>query len=659
MNHQVRRTMEHAVETVLLLGALALTAAAVRPGTGVPAWVLPVVEITAGAVACLSVRVHSGRGTLAFFCALFGTWNGAWTIWAETGTLWSAPVITAWIIGMIICCPLAVHAALKGREDPAAAADPAMIQPSRDPSPEEERVREIGLFKNMFDELVPVPAGHAGVDVTDVREERAGRVVRLKLPRSGKITMASLTEVTPRIEVILELRPGSVEFLVGDNSSDVIMKLREREVFSASPRLVPEAYATSISQPFAIGAQEDGTRLNILLRELHAYVVGATGMGKSNLVNVLVSQIARCPDALIWFIDMKGGRTAKPWIQPWIEGMTERPALDWVATTRDEAARMMEAFKAAIDVRMNSGVGASKISPSPAMPQIILICDEMATLFGAQRGRRSEVGDDAKTNQQFISLGEECVQLGRSEAAACIWVTQRGTNSMAGSGDIKSQCKMRIALGAASEGDLQYVIPDARLARKQLSMMATTPGVGLAAVGRHTSQLSKFFLHDHIEGQCSENGNDGCVPACPVRQAAIETGPARPPLDQMTASGLGSDYAERWQRAGSFFRRGAPVPAPAPAGDTAQFEDIVASIPDPEENIHPARRRMREILAARGVQGATPGRIGDQLKADGMGVARETVQRWLAQDSEAGIVHSADYGRWVIGPDPAPRNNAA
>jgi hypothetical protein len=68
--------------------------------------------------------------------------------------------------------------------------------------------------------------------------------------------------------------------------------------------------------------------------------------------------------------------------------------------------------------------------------------------------------------------------------------------------------------------------------------------------------------------------------------------------------------------------------------------------------IHPARARLRELLADRGEQGATAGTLWTLLQAEGNSVARETVQRWLAADEQQGLArrpvrsHLAS-SRWV------------
>jgi S-DNA-T family DNA segregation ATPase FtsK/SpoIIIE len=641
------------MEMVLFLGSCAFAAVAVFPGMGVPGWVVPAIAFAAGTVTSLAVWSSSGHGPLSFYAFFFGLSAAGWTTWAEATRVWNAVTVSTWLIGMIILAPwgaLAMVAATMPRER-----QPEL--PVADP--EAEKRAEMQRFETMLAE-----AGQADVRVLDLKEERAGRVLKLALPENGTVTLATLKGVASRFEVTLQAQPGAVEFITGAHSGEIIMRVREKYVLNEIRMLPPELRATTVREPLAIGVQEDGSTLKITLQGLHMLMIGTTGSGKSNLINVIIAQLASCVDSVIWVIDMKGGRTVRPWLQAWSEGRAEAPAIDWAATTREEAAMMMQAFLHVLDVRMNSGIGGAKITPSASTPQIILICDETADLLGYNRGRRSQVGEEGTTNSQFLEWAETIVQKARSEACTSIWSAQRGTNDMVGSGTLKSLCKLRMALGASSEDDFRYVIPDARDAQRMMAVMEDSPGVGVAAVRKRASMLTKFYFLDHIEGQCSEGDNPGCVPACPVYCASVEVGRRRPRLDQMSASQLGPNYAERWQqeRAGHLVRR-SEGPATAVADvDTTDFEDIMhhGGIKDTASPVvNPIRVRYRQILDSRGVQGATPKYLLDCLKMEGLDVARETLQRWLKDDADNGLVHSADFGRWVIGADKPARGNAA
>ena len=639
-----RQTWEHATETVALLGAAALAAVAVLPGAGVPGWAIWAIEALGGVVAALAIWSSTGSAVFSCYAFTVGATLATWSAWALHHGLWHAGVITIWLGGLIVLGPAG---ALSCRVPPVPG------DPGQPETPEEEE-DELEDFTHMFSTI----EGCDGVEAVEIRQERSGRVVRLQLPRTGRVTMANLETVAGRIEVILHLKRGAVDFFHASHSGDVVMRLRERNVLADKIFMKREHWASTINKPFAIGVCEDGSLAMFTLRELHALIAGTTGSGKSNLNNVIVGQLARCTDTIIWMIDMKGGRTARPWLQAWTEGKAGAPVLDWVATSRSEAEAMMRAFVKAIDVRANSGIGGSKIVPSASMPQIILICDEMADLFGALRGGKKDIGEGEATNSMFIRLAEEIAQKGRSEAGASVWATQRATVTMAGSGDLKANCKQRIALGAASEGDLRSIIPDVRGAQRLLGSMADTPGTGVLAMGRNASMLIKFFYADHPDDPASETGdslcNNGCVPACPVYKTAVETGGIRPRLDRITAEGLGDIYTTRWERAGHLLRRAIPDGGGTAVADVDidQFEDILrrGGVKDPEARLDPARRRVREILGDRGAMGATPGYLMGELEKEGLAVARQTLQRWLAADAKDGVVHNADFGRWKIGP---------
>ncbi|WP_460521708.1 hypothetical protein [Flindersiella endophytica] len=81
-------------------------------------------------------------------------------------------------------------------------------------------------------------------------------------------------------------------------------------------------------------------------------------------------------------IDGKGRRTARPWLQPWFEGRTHRPVIDCVATSQAEVDKMLRAAEAVIDYRANSAAGGEKITPTPQLPEVMILCEEVALIFG-------------------------------------------------------------------------------------------------------------------------------------------------------------------------------------------------------------------------------------------------------------------------------------
>jgi hypothetical protein len=656
-------------ETIGLAAVAALGLEAVLPSAGAPGWMLPASEIIASTGTALVTWSVTGRKLFPAYMFGLGGFLGGWSAWAQAAGLWHQDVIGGFLAGMAGLVPLGVAAWHRRNPKPAplmltAVPEPLMLAPE----PDDNQVQR-ELFATMFADfgitagVHPITGEPVPVEVTALSEERWGRLVRIRLPQSGKVTIEDFRAKARNFEVALQGQEGAVMFEAGSTSSEVLMKVREQDGMAGAHWLTPEVRSRTCTEDLVVGMQEDGSYLKVPVREVHIMIVGSTGSGKSNLVNVLIAQLASCVDTVIWAIDMKGGRAIKPWFQAWEEGRTGTPPIDWIATTRSEAEMMLKAVISATEARMNSGVGRSKIKPTAGRPQIILVCDEMADLFSDISGTRGDVGEEAKTNNWFIKQGVEVTRKGRSEAVTTIWASQRGTTSAGGSTDMKANIDVRFALRPSQESELQWIVPDLPpLAARQLTFLAQTPGVGMMGRGPRASQPTKFLHHDHIDDVCGEDeDNPLCPPECPVYQTEIDTAPVRPRLDVMTARALGTDYAQRWARAQ---QDGVlKVPAMALAGGSAlngyggnsdDFESIIkgGGLTDPEKGMHPARIRMREFLAGRPVDGASVRVLLNALDQEGIAPARETLHHWLAEDRDNNLVHHPRYRCWKAGPGP-------
>jgi len=666
----------HPAEWISLATVAALGAEAILSGTGAPGWVLPASEIIASTGTALVTWSVTGRKLFPSYLFGFGGFLGGWTAWAQAAGLWHGNVIGGFLAGTFAFIPLGVAAWHKRKPKPeplalTAVPEPLMIAPE----PDDNQVQR-ELFATMFADFGIVAGTHpitgepVPVEVVSLSEERWGRLVRILLPKSGKVTIEDFRSKARNFEVALQAQEGAVMFEAGATSSEVLMKLREQDGMAGAHLLTQEVRSRTCTEEIVIGVQEDGSYLKVPVREVHIMIVGSTGSGKSNLINVLIAQLASCVDTVIWAIDMKGGRAIKPWFQAWEEGRTGTPPIDWIATDRAEAALMIEAVIAATEVRMNSGIGRSKIKPSAGRPQIILVCDEMADLFSDISGTRGDLERagqaDAMTNSWFIKQGIEITRKGRSEAVTTVWASQRGTTSAGGSTDMKANIDVRFALRPSQLSELSWIVPDLPpLAGRQLQFLAQTPGVGMMGRGPRASQPSKFLHHDHIDKVCGEDDdNPLCPPECPVYQSEIETAPVRPRLDAMTARALGTGYAQRWVRAQ---QNGVlKVPAMALAGGSAlngyggdsggtdRFDEIVkgGGLTDPEKDLHPGRIRMREFLASRPIDGASVKVIWNVLDQEGIAPVRETLHHWLAEDRDNELVHHPRYRCWKSGPGP-------
>ena len=355
-----------------------------------------------------------------------------------------------------------------------------------------------------------------------------------------------------------------------------------------------------------------------------------------------------------------------------------RPVVDWLATDREEAERMLRALERAIQARSRSGSGGEKITPSPEQPAVLLVCDEIAVILGVGTGGpRSSL--DGVTNATLARLATQLVMTGRSEAIDLIMATQRGTVTMLGSADLKSQCAVRIGLGVASEGDARLIIPDDTRIATDLARLRH-PGTGIVQQGKNGRVLPvKFYRIEHEM----------------ISEIAERYGRVRPGPDKVLEEALGEDYRTRWspgriaripgvgsrplvpalaggqQRipiqappqaealpAGPSAGMPAISPAVAPAVTPAvspatappigraeeRFAELAASAA--QDAGHPARQRMVAMLQSAGVKGLIVRSIADQLSVAGYDVAHQTLHRWLTEEAAAGRVEHASYGRW-------------
>ncbi len=424
----------------------------------------------------------------------------------------------------------------------------------------------------------------------------------------------------------------------------MILPVAERDVLAETVPLPAEHGTLSITQPVPLGLFEDGQVCAVTLREVATLIVGLRGSGKSNLLHVLLAQLARCPDVLIFALDLKGGRMAAPWIEPWLAGRTARPVVDWLATDREEAERMLRALLRAVNARSRSGSGGEKITPSPDQPAILLVCDEIAVILGiGTGGPRTSL--EGVTNTTLAGLATQLVMTGRSEAIDLIMATQRGTATMTGSADLKSQCALRIGLGVASEADARLIIPDDVRIAADLARLRY-PGTGIVQQGKDGRVMPvKFYRIEHEA----------------ISQIAERYGRIRPGPDKLLEDALGEDYATRWlpHRAakipGVSSRPMVPAGIAGPSGRAgdpraalaAEFGPGTGPGPSaPGDDGHPARRRMLAMLKSAGVKGMTIRGMAEQLAADDLHLAQQTIHRWLTEEAAAGRVENASYGRW-------------
>ncbi|WP_345509446.1 hypothetical protein [Phytohabitans houttuyneae] len=347
--------------------------------------------------------------------------------------------------------------------------------------------------------------GLAGCTYRDREENRAGFAILISLPTTGKVTYRQVVGKCDALEIATKMPEGTVhaERAVSPDgrtlASEVWIHFDVEDILTKTLPMPDDHTPLSINAAFPVGLFADGEPILLKLREIAMLIVGVRGRGKTNLLNVIIHQLSRCTDVVIWMIDLKGGRAAKPWLKPWLDGKVKRPVLDWVATTRTEAHRMLVGGHALIEQRANAGYGGSKVEPTRQRPAVIVICDEIAALVGQHA--RGQKGDGGPKLYDLIAQLTLDIQLGRSEAVDFVLATQRGTVTMTGSGDLKSQCELRAGLGVTSPQDAQSVFTGNAPAAKLLAKLKdkATRGAVLIQDG-DGGRISPGKLHFYGDG---------------------------------------------------------------------------------------------------------------------------------------------------------------
>lgn len=592
------------VSTPIIAAGALYTAGALLDELGVRSLYVGLVMVCAAVGAVIACRKTQPGRFAATYAVTVSVISGGWLTWVTATTAWSPRAVTFLLCGLGFFGPLwfmARHTHYRKRLK----------------EEEEERRRIAVAEARLWPELM-AGLGLAGISqIERVNHSEGCYTLRLQLPTDGKVKYGSINNKTEEIEIAAGLRYGAIHLERGKTAAEVLLHVNEVDILAETVPIPRDHTPLSVNSPLPLGLYEDSTVVEVRMQGRASKTVGLRGKGKSNLINVKLAALTRCVDVVVWMIDNKGGRTARPWLVPWLEGRTHRPVIDWVATTDVEVGRMLRAAKAVIDYRANSGEGGDKIVPTARLPEIMIICEEVALIFGQHD----------MANLPNARLGLQIVQLGRSEAVDVDLVAQRGTVTMLGSGDLKSQLENTFGLGVADPNDARYIFGDTKLAADLAKL--EHPGSMLVQAGKDSRIVpAKAWWVDH-----SDIGSPGGI-----AESNTYVGPDLDAGSAVAANAAG-DYHERWsyERAGHLIpsaRPTAAVPTPSaqmPEASTAERLGLAPSKLVPS----PLAERAADVLHSLTViDGGKPGGRAD--------VGKENVPSVLAAVYDAFVATRAD-----------------
>ncbi|MFD3544459.1 hypothetical protein ACFWUW_02375 [Streptomyces sp. NPDC058655] len=276
------------------------------------------------------------------------------------------------------------------------------------------------------------------------------------------------------------------------------------------------------------GVRTDGNPVNVYLREQCALAAGPTGSGKTNWVHTVLAVFALATDVLSWVIDLNAGSAGLPWVRPALEGGTGtvmRPGIDWLASTPDEAHRMLDAAIAVAHRRkvayqqLMADANTDLLPISHEIPQIMLVVDEGAEILAS----------NDKAMKALAAKILELIRISRAMGLRTVLTALGATGSVLGNLMIRREAKVRVALtGGEKEGmDLAKLFPGARGLRVD---QAPYKGAGFLGSPESPPALFKAWR----------------IKPHQIRDIVHATSDRHPYLDGISAKAAGPDYARRW-----------------------------------------------------------------------------------------------------------------
>ena len=276
-------------------------------------------------------------------------------------------------------------------------------------------------------------------------------------------------------------------------------------------------------------------------QEAHALLVGRTGSGKTNLMHVIITNLALTysPKELqLYLIDFKGGVGFKRYAEHLLPhakviaieserefGMSVLRGLD------AELKQRSDVFRAAgVDNLAAYRAKAQSVTP---MPRIILVVDEFQEFFT----------ENDESSQQAKIIFDRLARQGRSFGLHFLLATQSLSGSAQLPASIMGQIKVRIAL-PCSEADSRLILADDNKAARSLSLPgeAIYNPMGGLVEGNNPFQVARFNEDTDLQKyltMVSDMARDQQLSATPIIFEGNELARAEDcgPLKELLAAG--------------------------------------------------------------------------------------------------------------------------
>jgi hypothetical protein len=159
-------------------------------------------------------------------------------------------------------------------------------------------------------------------------------------------TYRDLQAIQTVLAAMRHLKPGcTIEADEGeDHQGSWVLHVTTRNDLHTTIKLFPldEIRQRSLRDPLDIGRNGQGELTYVELYQSCMIISGQRNAGKTVLLQTLTGQLVQCVDALAWHADLNGGGMSAPWARPFATGVVGRCAVDWIATSPEQALAMAE-----------------------------------------------------------------------------------------------------------------------------------------------------------------------------------------------------------------------------------------------------------------------------------------------------------------------------
>jgi FtsK/SpoIIIE family len=236
----------------------------------------------------------------------------------------------------------------------------------------------------------------------------AGDRLRLRVRRGRSV--AELEARTEELAACLRAREVRVMREASDAAEAAVLVVRRDPFEGASPLSWAEAGAGELSlwDPVALGVDEQGDTVSVLLPERNALLGGEPGAGKSAALSLLVAAAALDSTARLWLLDGKLVELAA-----WAP-VAQRV----VGTDGREAIALLREVQAEMDARYRELLarGLRKVGREDDLPLHLVVCDELAFYLSLP---------DRRQRQDVTELLRDLVARGRAAGVIVCAATQK------------------------------------------------------------------------------------------------------------------------------------------------------------------------------------------------------------------------------------------